>query len=57
MKSQWVRLVLVISLDGRITFANGGPSHMGGAGDREVLEEALAWADGAMIGGGTLRTH
>ena len=52
-----VRLVLAISLDGRLTFAKGGKSYLGGKGDRKVLEESLAWCDGALIGAGTLRAH
>ncbi|WP_240307748.1 MULTISPECIES: dihydrofolate reductase family protein [unclassified Synechococcus] len=52
-----VRLVLAISLDGRLAPPAGGAAQLGGAGDRRVLEEALAWADGALIGGGTLRAH
>ena len=51
------RLVLAISLDGRITFSNGGIGILGGEGDRKVLEEALAWADATLIGGQTLRIH
>ncbi len=53
----WVRLVLATTLDGRITKPSGGPVHFGGDGDRKILEESLAWADGALIGGGTLRAH
>jgi len=51
------RLVLAISLDGRLAPAAGGPAQLGGKGDRRVLEEALAWADGALIGAETLRRH
>jgi 5-amino-6-(5-phosphoribosylamino)uracil reductase len=50
-------LVLAISLDGRLAPADGGAAQIGGPGDRRVLEEALAWADAAMIGAGTLRLH
>jgi len=52
-----LRLVLAISLDGRLAPADGGAAQIGGPGDRRVLEEALAWADAAMIGAGTLRLH
>ena len=52
-----VRLVLVISLDGRLALPKGGASHLGGVGDRKVLEEALAWSDGVLIGGRTLSAH
>ncbi|WP_320666566.1 RibD family protein [Prochlorococcus sp. MIT 1307] len=57
MKTPWVRLVLAISLDGRIALPHGGKAHLGGKGDIRVLEEALAWSDGTLIGGGTLRCH
>ena len=56
-KQFWLRLVLAISLDGRLAPAIGGPAQLGGVGDRRVLEEALAWADGALLGAGTLRAH
>jgi len=50
--------VLAVSLDGR----RGLPrvavlAQLGGRGDRQVLEEALAWADGCLIGAGSLRQH
>jgi 5-amino-6-(5-phosphoribosylamino)uracil reductase len=51
------RLVLAISLDGRLAPAAGGAAQLGGRGDRRVLEEALAWADGCLIGANTLRAH
>jgi len=52
-----VRLVLAVSLDGRLAPASGGAAQLGGAGDRHVLEQALAWADAVLIGAGTLRAH
>jgi 5-amino-6-(5-phosphoribosylamino)uracil reductase len=52
-----LRLVLAVSLDGRLAPAAGGAAQIGGRGDRRVLEEALAWADGCLIGGRTLRLH
>ena len=52
-----VRLVLAVSLDGRLAFPGGGLAQLGGAGDRQVLEQALAWADGCLMGAGTLRAH
>lgn len=52
-----VRLVLAVSLDGRLAYPQGGASQLGGPGDRRALEEALAWSDGALIGAGTLRAH
>ena len=52
-----LRLVLAISLDGRLAPAEGGAAQLGGAGDRQVLEEALAWADAVLLGAQTLRLH
>ena len=49
-----LRLVLAVSLDGRLAPAEGGAAQLGGSGDRRVLEEALAWADGCLIGAETL---
>ena len=52
-----LRLVLAISLDGRLAPPEGGDASIGGRGDRRVLEEALAWCDGALLGAETLRLH
>ncbi|MCP9932228.1 RibD family protein [Cyanobium sp. AMD-g] len=52
-----LRLVLAVSLDGRLAPAEGGAAQLGGSGDRQVLEEALAWADAALVGAETLRRH
>lgn len=52
-----LRLVLAVSLDGRLAPTEGGAAQLGGAGDRRVLEESLAWADGCLIGAETLRLH
>jgi len=49
--------VLAVSLDGRLAPAEGGAAQLGGAGDRQVLEEALAWADAVLVGAETLRRH
>lgn len=57
MQRPSVRLVLAVSLDGRLAPASGGAAQLGGAGDRHVLEQALAWADAVLIGAGTLRAH
>ncbi len=51
------RLVLAISLDGRLAPAGGGAAQLGGSGDRRALEQALAWADACLIGARTLRLH
>ena len=53
----FVRLVLAISLDGRLAPPGGGAAQLGGRGDRRALEESLAWADACLIGAGTLRAH
>lgn len=58
MASQTVlRLVLAVSLDGRLAPAAGGATQLGGPGDRRVLEESLAWADACLVGASTLRSH
>ena len=57
MQRPLVRLVLAVSLDGRLAPPLGGAAQLGGAGDRRVLEQALAWSDAVLIGAGTLRTH
>ena len=57
MKNPWVRLVLASSIDGRIAYPEGGKTQLGQSGDRFVLEEALAWSDGILMGGQTLRDH
>jgi 5-amino-6-(5-phosphoribosylamino)uracil reductase len=49
--------VLAVSLDGRLAPPAGGAAQLGGAGDRRALEEALAWADAALLGAETLRRH
>jgi 5-amino-6-(5-phosphoribosylamino)uracil reductase len=49
--------VLAVSLDGRLAPPDGGAAQLGGPGDRRVLEEALAWADAALVGAETLRRH
>ena len=57
MKKQWVKLVLASSIDGRIAYPEGGKTQLGQSGDRFVLEESLAWSDGILMGGQTLRDH
>lgn len=52
-----LRLVLAVSLDGRLAPPQGGAAQLGGAADRQLLEQALAWADGCLIGAETLRRH
>ena len=53
MQRPLVRLVLAVSLDGRLAPPSGGAAQLGGAGDRRVLEQALAWSDAVLIGAGT----
>ena len=57
MKKKWVKLVLASSIDGRIAYPEGGKTQLGHSGDRLVLEESLAWSDGILMGGQTLRDH
>ena len=57
MKKQWVKLVIASSIDGRIAYPGGGKTQLGQSGDRLVLEESLAWSDGILMGGQTLRDH
>ena len=57
MKKQWVKLVLASSIDGRIAYPKGGKTKLGQSGDRLALEESLAWSDGMLMGGQTLRDH
>lgn len=57
MVSPRLRLVLAISLDGRLAPSEGGAASLGGPGDRRRLEEGLAWADAVLIGAQTLRLH
>jgi len=53
----WVRLVLAVSLDGRLAPSEGGAAQLGGDGDRRALEQAMVWADACLMGAGTLRAH
>ena len=48
---------MAISLDGRIAFHKNKDKRIGGASDRRILEESLAWADGTLIGAETIRIH
>lgn len=49
--------MLAVSLDGRLAPPAGGAAQLGGRADRRALEEALAWADAALLGAETLRRH
>ena len=57
MKEHWVKLVLASSIDGRIAYPEGGKTQLGQSGDRLVLEQSIAWSDGILMGGQTLRDH
>ncbi len=57
MNKPWVKLVLASSIDGRIAYPKGGRTQLGKSGDRLALEESLAWSDGILMGGQTLRDH
>jgi len=57
LKKKRVKLVLASSIDGRIAYPEGGKTQLGQSGDRLVLEESLAWSDGILMGGQTLRDH
>ncbi len=57
MEKTWVKLVLASSIDGRIAYPKGGKTQLGKSGDRLALEESLAWSDGILMGGQTLRDH
>ncbi len=57
MQNYSVRLVLAISLDGRIAIPLKENIHLGAKDDRRALEESLAWSDCALLGGNTLRVH
>ncbi len=52
-----MKLVVASSIDGRIAYPEGGKTELGNSGDRLVLEESLAWSDGMLMGGQTLRDH
>ena len=53
----WIRLVLAVSLDGRLCSPAEERAQLGGRGDRRVLEDSLAWADATLMGGKTLEVH
>ena len=57
MSSTWIKLVLAISIDGRIAYSHGGASNIGGTGDRKILEQSLAWSDATLMGRKTLSIH
>ncbi len=52
-----LKLVLAISIDGRLAFPRGEKTNLGNKGDRKVLEEALAWSDATLMGSKTLSIH
>jgi len=52
-----VKIVLAVSIDGRISLPQGGKTNFGNVGDRRVLEEALSASDAIIMGAQTLRDH
>ncbi len=52
-----IRLVIAVSLDGRLALSSGGKAELGGRGDYKALEEALAWSDATLMGRTTLSMH
>ena len=56
-KSYEVKIVLAISIDGRISLPQGGKTNFGNIGDKRVLEEALSSSDAIIMGAQTLRDH
>lgn len=57
MKKPEIILVIAISLDGRIAFPEGGPSHLGSEYDRGLLNKSLSKVDATLFGSGTLKAH
>ena len=53
------RIILIIasSLDGRIAFPDGGPSHLGSLEDKKILNDSLSKVDATIFGSGTLKAH
>ena len=49
--------MLASSIDGRLTPPGCSAAQFGGRGDRRALEEALAAADGVLVGAETIRRH
>ncbi|MBF2097156.1 MAG: RibD family protein [Gloeomargaritaceae cyanobacterium C42_A2020_066] len=52
-----VRVVLAISLDGRLSPATATAGRFGSAQDRKHLETQIAWADATLLGANTLRAY
>ena len=52
-----VTIVIASSLDGRITFPDGGESHLGSKEDRKMLDKNLSLVDATIFGLGTLKAH
>ena len=57
MNSPRVKLILAMSIDGRIAINNNESISIGGKGDKKILEEALAWSDATLVGRRTLDIH
>ncbi len=57
IKPYCIRVVLAISIDGRLAYKTGDKTNLGKEGDRKVLEESLTWADATIMGAKTLKVH
>jgi len=57
LENTCIRLVIATSLDGKIALSENNKVHLGGRGDRQVLEESLAWSDATIMGANTLKVH
>ena len=53
----WVRTVLAMSLDGKISDRGRRAARFPSAVDQQHLEQQLAWSDAALFGAGTLRAY
>ena len=52
-----VTIVIASSLDGRISFPEGGETHLGSEDDRKMLNQNLSMVDATIFGLGTLKSH
>ena len=57
MKTPSIAVIIASSLDGRITFPNGGEAHLASKGDKRMLDENLSNVDATIFGLGTLKAH
>jgi len=57
LKKPEIILVIASSLDGRIAFPQGGPTHLGSKYDKKLLSKSLRKVDATLFGSGTLKAH